>query len=164
LSVALRGFWPPSARGDGLRRAGARVASRLAAGDRGRGPRAPCTPPPGRDRRPEPGQPRWRGHARRPPPPRAPAPPPPSPSPARAPARSRLRLGAVRASHGGRLSRRGHKRRREPDIIAAFSARMVTSRMLRETWALRGFILASVRRDFVSRYLGTQLGFFWAIA
>lgn len=36
--------------------------------------------------------------------------------------------------------------------------------MLRECWEFRGFILASVRRDFVSRYLGTQLGFFWAIA
>jgi len=36
--------------------------------------------------------------------------------------------------------------------------------MLRECWAFRGFILASVKRDFVSRYLGTQLGFFWAIA
>jgi homopolymeric O-antigen transport system permease protein len=36
--------------------------------------------------------------------------------------------------------------------------------MLRECWDFRGFILASVRRDFVSRYLGTQLGFFWAIA
>jgi lipopolysaccharide transport system permease protein len=36
--------------------------------------------------------------------------------------------------------------------------------MLRECWAFRDFILASVKRDFVSRYLGTQLGFFWAIA
>jgi len=36
--------------------------------------------------------------------------------------------------------------------------------MLRECWEFRGFILASVKRDFVSRYLGTQLGFFWAIA
>lgn len=36
--------------------------------------------------------------------------------------------------------------------------------MLRECWGFRGFILASVKRDFVSRYLGTQLGFFWAIA
>lgn len=36
--------------------------------------------------------------------------------------------------------------------------------MLRECWDFRGFILASVKRDFVSRYLGTQLGFFWAIA
>ena len=36
--------------------------------------------------------------------------------------------------------------------------------MLRECWEFRGFILASVRRDFVSRYLGAKLGFFWAIA
>src|SRR5690348_10224345 len=36
--------------------------------------------------------------------------------------------------------------------------------MLRECWQFRGFILVSVKRDFVSRYLGTQLGFFWAIA
>lgn len=35
--------------------------------------------------------------------------------------------------------------------------------MLRECWDFRGFILASVKRDFVTRYLGTQLGFFWAI-
>lgn len=36
--------------------------------------------------------------------------------------------------------------------------------MIRECWGFRGFIIASVRRDFASRYLGTQLGFFWAIA
>jgi lipopolysaccharide transport system permease protein len=36
--------------------------------------------------------------------------------------------------------------------------------MLRECWDFRGFILASVKRDFVSRSLGTQLGFFWAVA
>ena len=36
--------------------------------------------------------------------------------------------------------------------------------MLRECWDFRGFILSSVKRDFVSRYLGTPLGFFWAIA
>jgi lipopolysaccharide transport system permease protein len=36
--------------------------------------------------------------------------------------------------------------------------------MLRECWDFRDFILASVKRDFVSRYLGTQLGFFWAVA
>jgi lipopolysaccharide transport system permease protein len=41
---------------------------------------------------------------------------------------------------------------------------MISARMLRDCWDLRGFVLASVRRDFVSRYLGTQLGFFWAIA
>ena len=36
--------------------------------------------------------------------------------------------------------------------------------MLRECWEFRGFILASVKRYFISRYLGTQLGFFWAVA
>jgi lipopolysaccharide transport system permease protein len=36
--------------------------------------------------------------------------------------------------------------------------------LLRECWQFRGFIGASVKRDFVSRYLGTQLGWFWAIA
>ena len=36
--------------------------------------------------------------------------------------------------------------------------------MLRECWDFRGFILTSVKRDFVSRYLGTQFGFFWAVA
>ena len=41
---------------------------------------------------------------------------------------------------------------------------MITARMLRDCWGLRGFVLASVQRDFVSRYLGTQMGFFWAIA
>jgi lipopolysaccharide transport system permease protein len=37
-------------------------------------------------------------------------------------------------------------------------------RALRQTWGVREYIVASVRRDFVARYLGTQLGFFWAIA
>lgn len=37
-------------------------------------------------------------------------------------------------------------------------------RGLRNAWGVREYILASVRRDFVSRYLGTQLGWFWAIA
>jgi lipopolysaccharide transport system permease protein len=41
---------------------------------------------------------------------------------------------------------------------------MFRAGMLRECWDFRGFILASVKRDFVSRYLGTQLGFFWAVA
>ena len=36
--------------------------------------------------------------------------------------------------------------------------------LLRECWQFRGFIGASVKRDFVSRYLGTQLGWFWAVA
>jgi lipopolysaccharide transport system permease protein len=35
---------------------------------------------------------------------------------------------------------------------------------LRKTWGVRDYILASVKRDFVSRYLGTQLGLFWAVA
>ncbi|HSQ80046.1 MAG TPA: ABC transporter permease [Casimicrobiaceae bacterium] len=41
---------------------------------------------------------------------------------------------------------------------------LVRPGMLRECCAFRDFILESVRRDFVSRYLGTKLGFFWAIA
>ena len=41
---------------------------------------------------------------------------------------------------------------------------LVRPGMLRECWTFRDFILESVRRDFVSRYLGTKLGFFWAIA
>jgi lipopolysaccharide transport system permease protein len=36
-------------------------------------------------------------------------------------------------------------------------------RLLRETWASRGFIAASVKRDFHTRYLGTQFGWLWAI-
>lgn len=34
----------------------------------------------------------------------------------------------------------------------------------RECWSFRGFIAASVKRDFLSRYLGTQLGWVWAVA
>ena len=41
---------------------------------------------------------------------------------------------------------------------------MGTVRALRNAWGVREYIVASVKRDFVSRYLGTQLGFFWAIA
>jgi lipopolysaccharide transport system permease protein len=41
---------------------------------------------------------------------------------------------------------------------------MSTVRALRNAWGARDYVLASVRREFVSRYLGTQLGFFWAIA
>jgi lipopolysaccharide transport system permease protein len=44
------------------------------------------------------------------------------------------------------------------------SRRLFRPGMLRECWEFRDFIFASVKRDFVSRYLGTQLGFFWAIA
>ena len=36
--------------------------------------------------------------------------------------------------------------------------------LTREAWQFRDFIAASVRRDFVSRYQGTQLGIFWPIA
>jgi lipopolysaccharide transport system permease protein len=36
-------------------------------------------------------------------------------------------------------------------------------RLLRGTWASRGFIAASVKRDFHARYLGTQFGWLWAI-
>ncbi len=34
----------------------------------------------------------------------------------------------------------------------------------RGAWRYRDFILASVKREFTSRYLGTQLGIFWAVA
>jgi lipopolysaccharide transport system permease protein len=34
----------------------------------------------------------------------------------------------------------------------------------RAAWRYRDFVVASVKREFASRYLGTQLGFFWAIA
>jgi len=44
------------------------------------------------------------------------------------------------------------------------SAPLFRSGMLRECWAYRGFIAASVKRDFTARYLGTNLGFFWAVA
>jgi len=36
--------------------------------------------------------------------------------------------------------------------------------LLRGAWRFRDFIIASVKREFASRYLGTQLGIFWAIA
>jgi lipopolysaccharide transport system permease protein len=39
-----------------------------------------------------------------------------------------------------------------------------TVRALRRTWGVRDYIVAAVKRDFVARYLGTQLGFFWAVA
>jgi lipopolysaccharide transport system permease protein len=35
--------------------------------------------------------------------------------------------------------------------------------LLRGTWRFRGFIVASVKREFASRYLGTQLGAIWTI-
>jgi lipopolysaccharide transport system permease protein len=36
--------------------------------------------------------------------------------------------------------------------------------VVRAAWRYRDFIFASVRREFASRYLGTQLGVFWAVA
>jgi lipopolysaccharide transport system permease protein len=36
-------------------------------------------------------------------------------------------------------------------------------RLARDLWAYRGFIAESVRRDFHSRYLNTQLGWLWSI-
>jgi lipopolysaccharide transport system permease protein len=50
------------------------------------------------------------------------------------------------------------------DVPKAPSMPMFRAGMLRECWDFRGFILASVKRDFVSRFLGTQFGFFWAVA
>jgi lipopolysaccharide transport system permease protein len=41
---------------------------------------------------------------------------------------------------------------------------MRTARALRNAWGVREYILASVKRDFVSKYLGTQLGWFWVVA
>jgi lipopolysaccharide transport system permease protein len=35
--------------------------------------------------------------------------------------------------------------------------------LLRGVWRFRGFIVASARREFATRYLGTQLGIFWPI-
>jgi len=41
---------------------------------------------------------------------------------------------------------------------------MSTVRALWSAWGFRDYILASVKRDFASKYLGTQLGWFWAVA
>ena len=41
---------------------------------------------------------------------------------------------------------------------------MSIASLSRETWQFRDFIIASVRREFVSRYQGTQFGVFWSIA
>ncbi len=41
---------------------------------------------------------------------------------------------------------------------------MSTVRAIRSAWGFREYILASVKRDFASKYLGTQLGWFWAVA
>lgn len=41
---------------------------------------------------------------------------------------------------------------------------MSIASLSREAWQFRDFIVASVKREFVSRYQGTQLGVFWPIA
>ncbi len=41
---------------------------------------------------------------------------------------------------------------------------MSIASLSREVWSFRGFITATVRREFVARYQGTQLGVFWPIA
>ncbi len=41
---------------------------------------------------------------------------------------------------------------------------MSIASLSREVWQFRDFILASVKREFVARYQGTQLGVFWPIA
>lgn len=40
---------------------------------------------------------------------------------------------------------------------------MITPAMFRDIWRFRGFIRENVRREFHSRYVGTQFGFLWAI-
>lgn len=40
---------------------------------------------------------------------------------------------------------------------------MIPLRLLRELWTYRGFIAENVKRDFHSRYLGTQFGWLWAL-
>ena len=44
------------------------------------------------------------------------------------------------------------------------STQIFRAGMLRECWVFSGFIVASVTRAFVSRYLGTPLGFFWGVS
>lgn len=41
---------------------------------------------------------------------------------------------------------------------------MISVGMLRDVWAFRGFIINNVKREFQSRYLGTQFGAFWNVA
>lgn len=41
---------------------------------------------------------------------------------------------------------------------------MTSVRALRNAWEVRGYILTSVKREFIARYLGSQLGWFWVIA
>lgn len=40
---------------------------------------------------------------------------------------------------------------------------MISLGMLRDVWAFRGFITGNVKREFQSRYLGTQFGAFWVV-
>ena len=41
---------------------------------------------------------------------------------------------------------------------------MSLASLSRETWKFRDFIIANVKREFVARYQGTQLGVFWPVA
>lgn len=41
---------------------------------------------------------------------------------------------------------------------------MVSIGMLRDVWAFRGFMAGSIKRELLSRFTGTQLGFAWVIA
>jgi len=41
---------------------------------------------------------------------------------------------------------------------------MSIASLSREVWQFRDFIIASIKREFVSRYQGTQFGIFWPIA
>ncbi len=41
---------------------------------------------------------------------------------------------------------------------------MISVGMLRDVWAFRGFITSNVKREFQSRYRGTQFGAFWVVA
>jgi lipopolysaccharide transport system permease protein len=40
---------------------------------------------------------------------------------------------------------------------------MISIGMFREVWYFRSFVIESVKREFISRYTGTQLGSLWAI-
>ena len=41
---------------------------------------------------------------------------------------------------------------------------MISFGMLRDVWAFRGFMAGSIKREFLSRFTGTQLGFLWVVA
>ena len=41
---------------------------------------------------------------------------------------------------------------------------MISVRMLRDVWSFRSFITGSVKREFQTRYRGTQFGAFWIVA